>query len=537
MEPRGRGGYGRWRAASLLAVYVLMVVHIVHWRLSGRTLAPVELNEVMYTLEAGIVTAGFVFMTLAMCSVSIFGRFFCSWGCHILAIEDGSAWLLRQAGIRPKPIRSRLLLFVPSGALFYMFVWPQIARLIDGRAAPPWRIMSPEEPWGSFVTDDFWRNLPGPWIAMSTFLVCGVAVVYLLGSRSFCTYVCPYGAAFAIADRFAPGKILRVGSACDGCGACTAVCKSNILVHQEIRVFGKVVSPACLKDLDCVAACPDRGLKWGFTRPALFQSWSQRENRARRFDVSIGEDLLMAGVFIAGVLSLRGLYDVIPFLLSLGISLLLAWMSVAAWRLSRRSRVDLSHVSLKKFGCLTLMGRAFVALVFALGLLVCHSAFIRWHEVQGQTGLDRLREAIARGDRQSISNLVPQVIGHLEVCDRWGFVRSPQLEQRLASAHEWSETPLAAEPYLRRLMERQPAEPEAYLRLSGILTSAQRLDAAAAVLVALDEVVMGCELTLATPVRRRIWAAHVALSGHLRQEGREADADQLLSRVWTRPHQ
>ena len=128
--------YGRWRAASLLTIYVLMVAHLLHWRLAGTTLAPLELNEVMYTLEAGIVTAGFLFMALALVSVLIFGRFFCSWGCHILALEDGSAWLLRKVGIRPKPIRSRLLLLVPPAALFYMFLWPQIARIIESRAAP-----------------------------------------------------------------------------------------------------------------------------------------------------------------------------------------------------------------------------------------------------------------------------------------------------------------------------------------------------------------------------------------------------------------
>jgi hypothetical protein len=76
-----RGRLGRWRAISLAAVHVLIAAHIVHWRVGGRTLAPLELNEVMYTLELGIVTAGFIFMSLAVLSTAIFGRFFCSWGC------------------------------------------------------------------------------------------------------------------------------------------------------------------------------------------------------------------------------------------------------------------------------------------------------------------------------------------------------------------------------------------------------------------------------------------------------------------------
>ena len=42
--------YGRWRALTLASVYGLMALHVLHWKLAGRTLAPLELNEVMYTM-------------------------------------------------------------------------------------------------------------------------------------------------------------------------------------------------------------------------------------------------------------------------------------------------------------------------------------------------------------------------------------------------------------------------------------------------------------------------------------------------------
>ena len=37
-------------------------------------------------------------------ATAIFGRFFCSWGCHILALEDLCAWILGKLGVRPRPI-------------------------------------------------------------------------------------------------------------------------------------------------------------------------------------------------------------------------------------------------------------------------------------------------------------------------------------------------------------------------------------------------------------------------------------------------
>ncbi len=522
--PRARPHYGRWRAGALITVYILMAAHFVHWRWAGTTLAPLELNEVMYTSEAGIVTAGFVFMAVAVLSVLFFGRFFCSWGCHILALEDLCAWLLRRAGIRPKPIRSRLLLLVPPAALVYMFIWPQVARLIEGRPAPAWRIMSPDDPWGSFLTTDFTRNLPGPFIALLTFFVCGFLIVYLLGSRSFCRFVCPYGAAFALADRLAPGRIVRVGAGCDGCGACTAACKSNILVHEEIRIHGKVVSPDCLKDLDCVAACPHESLRWGLTTPALFRSWSRRGRRPRRWDASLSEELLMAGVFMASLLILRGLYDAVPFLLALGCAAVLSWAAVMSQRLARRPRVDLGHVALRRRGRLTAPGGVFALIAAALVVLLVHSAFIRWHEWRGQAAFEQLRAATMRRDAASTTTAAATVIHHLGLCDRFGLVRSTLLDQRLASAYEWSDAPLGAEPHLRRLMARRSDDVEPRLRLASLLIVAGRLEEAGETLAALDRIVDSSAGAIDARTRQRVQAAHDVLARLSERQGQSDGA-------------
>lgn len=522
--PRARPQYGRWRAGALITVYFLMAAHFVHWRFVGTTLAPLELNEVMYTFEAGIVTAGFVFMAVAMLSVLFFGRFFCSWGCHILALEDFCAWLLGRFGIRPRPIRSRLLLLVPPAALIYMFVWPQIARLVEGRPAPAWRIMSADDPWGSFLTTDFVRNLPGPFIALLTFAVCGCLIIYFLGSRSFCRYVCPYGAAFALADRLAPGRIIHVGAACDGCGVCTAACKSNILVHEEIRIHSKVVSPDCLKDLDCVAACPHESLRWGLATPALFQSWRKRGRRPRRWDASIGEELLIAVVFVASLLILRGLYDAVPFLLALGCAAVLSWMAVISRRLVRRPRVDLGRVALRCRGRLTGCGRLFAVIVAATLAFMSHSAVIRWHEWRGQAAFEELRAATTRHDAASTTAAAALAIRHLDLCDRFGLVRSTLLTQRLAGAHEWSEAPLEAEPHLRRLIDAMPRDVEPRLRLASLLIVAGRLEDAGETLAALDRIVESHGDAVDARTRQRVEAAHVRLAQLHEQRGRSDDA-------------
>ena len=65
----------RWRAAVLSLLTLLMVVHVVQWRLMGTTISPIEPSEAMYTLQRGAINAGLIFFSLAILGTLIFGRF------------------------------------------------------------------------------------------------------------------------------------------------------------------------------------------------------------------------------------------------------------------------------------------------------------------------------------------------------------------------------------------------------------------------------------------------------------------------------
>ena len=110
--PRRPSRRGRWRALSLVLVHVAAALHIAHWMATGTTLTPVEPSEAMQTLGQGLVNAGFVLFAMLILSTLLLGRFFCGWGCHVVALQDLCTWMLKRAGIRPKPFRSRLLVFV-----------------------------------------------------------------------------------------------------------------------------------------------------------------------------------------------------------------------------------------------------------------------------------------------------------------------------------------------------------------------------------------------------------------------------------------
>ncbi|HJP00134.1 MAG TPA: 4Fe-4S binding protein [Planctomycetota bacterium] len=413
--------YTKKRAASLLLVYVLVLAHIIHWRLAGKTLAPLEFNEVRLTLEVGIVTAGFLFMVVAFTSTAIFGRFFCSWGCHILALEDGCAWLLDKVGLRPKPIRSKLLALIPIGLVAYLFLWPVAHRLAlalwpgagSWLGTPPEfavRVTSETEGWGSFVTNDLWRNLPGPWIAGLTFLVCGFAVVFLVGSRSFCRYACPYGAVFAFADKFAKGRIVSSGG-CVGCGKCTESCRSDVQVIKEITKFGKVVDPSCLKCLDCVSACPSDALAYGFTTSAHQSGHAQASLQKERDFSRKEEGVLVAlfalalGVFVGlpeGVAPWAGaLYGKLSLFLSVTLAVITALVALHLWRVARGGAPIFASADASARGA----GFASMSIASLWLLFVAHSGLVQYHTFQGSQVTEELKDLRVAGLVQDASVL------------------------------------------------------------------------------------------------------------------------------------
>lgn len=525
--------YSRWRTATLAGVYVLFGLHIAHWKLAGRTLAPLELNEVMYTLELGIVTAGFLFMVVAALGTIVFGRFFCSWACHILALEDLCAWILKKARIRPKPVRSRVLLLVPPAALFYMFVWPQVSRLLEGRPMPALHLTADADGWASFLTTDYWRNLPGPGVALLTFAVCGFAVVYVLGSRAFCTYGCPYGTVFNLLDRFAPGRIVAAGD-CGDCGACTAACQSHVRVKEELVRYGMVVDPACLKDLDCVAACPNGEIRFGFKKPPGLRSFFDLRRLRLPWDFTLGEDVLMACVFVAVLAIFRGLYDTVPFLLSLGLGGIAAYLAVLASRVRTARDVRWNDFQIKRAGRVTATGAGFLSLGAAAALFTAHSGWIRVHDFLGVRALAALEHSIGHGGTPDAA-AVAAVRSHLEVCSRLGLLVPPRIEAALARVDELGGDLAGAERGFRRVLGPLPGDLDARLSLARVLARAGRGAESADVLRA------GLE---AGPQNARdakafegfAAAAHLGIGEFLAEQGRlEEAAGELRQSIALRP--
>ncbi len=489
--------YTKKRAATLLLVYVLVLAHVLHWRLTGRTMAPLEFNEARLTLEVGIITAGFLFMAIAFASAAFFGRFFCSWGCHILALEDSCTWLLGKIGLRPKPIRSKLLAWIPIGLVAYIFVWPVARHLavsiwpraVDWIGTPPEfavRVASENEGWGSFMTSDLWRNLPGPWITVLTFLVCGFAVVYLVGSRSFCRYACPYGAVFAFADKFAKGRIVSSGG-CVNCGKCTEDCLSDVQVIEEINAFGKVVDPACMKCLDCVSDCPSNALAFGYTTSAFSSGHAQASLKKDR-DFNRKEEVALVAIFALALTIFIGLpegvapwagslYGKLPLFLSVALAFTTALVALHLWRFTRGGDPIFASSEASPRGA----GFASVSLASLWLLFVAHSGLVQYHTFQGSQVTEGLRELRVAGlvqDASILEHLNSETLSQLDEGERH-LLRAFELglfdDERIHRQRAWLALTrgdaLAAEEHLRTAISLEPRFARPHYQLGRLLAA------------------------------------------------------------------
>ncbi len=439
----------RWRAVTLVLVHVAVAAHIAHWYLTGRTLTPVEPSEAMQTLGSeALLNAGFVFFAVTILGTLIFGRFFCGWGCHIVALQDLCTWMLRRLGIPPKPFRSRLLMFMPLAAALVMFVLPTIMRLWVGGTRAPLQ--------AHFTTDKFWSTFPDWPIALLTFLVCGFVIVYLLGNKGFCTYGCPYGGIFGLADKVAPGKI-RVTDACDGCAHCTATCTSNVRVHAEVKEFGMVVNPGCMKCMDCVSVCPKEALYFGFGLPTIARRKTSPRPK-KHYDYTWIEEVVLLLLFLVAVTIFRKLYDAIPFLLALGLAAISAYVLITAAQLGYVPNVSLGRLRLRIGGGLTRAGLRFLATVGAWLLFLGHSGLVQYYTLHGSWLLTSGRAKYGASELATpeVLALIRESRRELQRAASIGFAATPNLLADLGAACAFLGDDAGAESAYARAVSRAP---------------------------------------------------------------------------------
>ncbi len=460
----------RWRITTLVLVHVLIAVHIIHWRMAGVSLSSIQLSDAGRFSSEGVATAAAIFFASLLLVTAVFGRFFCAWGCHMLAMQELCRFVLRRCGLTPKLIRSRALAVVPFAAGFYVFILPLVQRLWDGQAFPLVR-------W-ELTSAHLWTNLPKVPDGIAAVLIGGLGMIYFLGRLSFCKYVCPYGALFVVADHLAVGRIRLTGE-CDNCARCTAACTTGVRVHEEVQRLGMVASSGCMRCLECVSACERDVLHYRLGAPSLLAG--SRVGLVR-YAFSLVEEGVVLGLFGLGFIAFNGLYDFVPLLLALCIAALLAYGGIIAVRLIRQPLVAIHGRVLKASGGLSRAGVAFACCAGLLFALSAHSLLIRYHSWRADAalviaGFPRAPEVAARTN----TAVLRDATAHLVFCTNFALVDTVAWNMKLAWLARASGESGQVETYLRRAIALDASRPEPYFNLGKeLLRQGRRREATSA---------------------------------------------------------
>tara|TARA_B100000029_G_scaffold513271_1_gene612264 strand:- start:264 stop:1550 length:1287 start_codon:yes stop_codon:yes gene_type:complete len=295
------------RVASLILIHILILSHV--YIFGSDVVGSIDFQEFFHSfIKLGVVNAGVILVFIAFTTTLIFGRFFCGWACHFGAIQEFSWYILNKLNIKPKTVDSKLVTLLPFIILLNFYFIPNIYHSINN----PWDeiIVTLNEP-------DIWKFLPGFTIGLLTFLIDGFLIVYFLGKKGFCRFICPWGAFLKFPNSLAFFKVRKTGT-CTECHVCTSECPVGIDVSYEINNYNKVTNTNCTSCLNCTYGCPSNALSYTYENPIKeefnLKNYIQNKgsyihtNISNQFTNIRNKDFLFLIILLIISFSLDGLY-------------------------------------------------------------------------------------------------------------------------------------------------------------------------------------------------------------------------------------
>lgn len=204
---------------------------------------------------AAIDIAGFVAVLVLLCVYTVvFGRFFCGFACAFglfgdLLYDAGTFFLNRLGKKR----------HVMNEAFEEKLRWGKyivLVLLLVVTALGASSIVTTVSPWSAFgrlVTLQ-----PSQMGIVATIILVLTSVLMVIKERSFCEFLCPLGALFALLPQLSTSQIKRDMNMCTSCASCMRGCPVSIYPPDNSRHMGECIS--CERCLDvCPEACTQRG--------------------------------------------------------------------------------------------------------------------------------------------------------------------------------------------------------------------------------------------------------------------------------------
>jgi polyferredoxin len=185
------------------------------------------------------------FLTGVIIIALLTGRLFCGWACPFgTYLESVEKVHNRKKRELPEGFKD------PSAKYVVLFLFLALTALFSQAAFCLYC------PAGALF-----KGMTGVFVKTSVPVFVGItAATALYGRRTWCTYLCPLGAALALAPK---RHLFNVKSwdNCTGCGTCIQACPADVNVKDEAQM-GAVKSENCTFCMECVEACPEGVLRF-----------------------------------------------------------------------------------------------------------------------------------------------------------------------------------------------------------------------------------------------------------------------------------
>jgi tetratricopeptide (TPR) repeat protein len=162
---------------------------------------------------------------------------------------------------------------------------------------------------------------------------------------------------------------------------------SNVQVHAEVKEFGMVVDPGCMKHMDCISVCPNDALYFGFGKPSI----GIAKSVARNYSLTWPEEIAGAFVFLASYLAVWDVYQLVPMLMALGVASITTFLVLRILRLIKAKDLSFYRFNLKSAGTIQNAGYVFLVFGFAWIGLNAHSGWVRYHERAGAIAFENIK--------------------------------------------------------------------------------------------------------------------------------------------------
>lgn len=179
--------------------------------------------------------------------------------------------------------------------------------------------------------------------------------------------------------------------------------------------------------------------------------------------------MTIAILFFIFAFVFRGLYDSIPFLLSIALSVILAFCTIFSFRLFSKEFVRMNNFVLKHSNRLTRQGKWYLTSFILILVFTIHSGFVHYHSYTGDLAYKKIVASSFKKNIHESSTITPllnDALYHLETATRYGIYSPASLNRQLASLYLTAGKSEMAKEQLQNLLNKLPDDFEAGLRFA-----------------------------------------------------------------------